>query len=48
VPAVARGIAILRPLIASERPFGVRVIACALGLVPTTCLHILHYLPQCG
>jgi hypothetical protein len=31
VPAVARGIAILRLLCASERPFSVHVIARALG-----------------
>jgi hypothetical protein len=36
MPAVTRGIAILRPLSASERPFGVHGIARALGLVPTT------------
>jgi DNA-binding IclR family transcriptional regulator len=44
VPAVARAIAILRLLARSEHPLGVQAIARELGLVPSTCLHILRVL----
>lgn len=44
VPAVARAAAILRLLARSETPLGVQPIARALGLVPSTCLHILRAL----
>jgi DNA-binding IclR family transcriptional regulator len=44
VPAVARAAAILRLLSRSEAPLGVQPIARALGLVPSTCLHILRAL----
>ena len=44
VPAVSRAVAILRLLAASEAPQGVNAIARALGLVPSTCLHILRAL----
>jgi len=44
VPAVSRAVAILRLLGASESPLGVNAIARALGLVPSTCLHILRAL----
>lgn len=44
VPALTRGIAVLRLLGRSEEPLGVNAIARALGLVPSTCLHILRVL----
>jgi DNA-binding IclR family transcriptional regulator len=44
VPALTRGIAILRLLGRAEQPMGVHSIARALGLVPSTCLHILRVL----
>jgi len=44
VPALSRGIAILRLLSATDRPLGVHAIARALGLVPSTALHILRVL----
>jgi DNA-binding IclR family transcriptional regulator len=44
VPAVTRAVAILRVLGKSETPLGVNAIARALGLVPSTCLHILRVL----
>lgn len=44
VPAVTRAAAILRVLAESETPVGVQAIARALGLVPSTCLHILRAL----
>jgi DNA-binding IclR family transcriptional regulator len=44
VPALSRGIAILRLLGRSDEPLGVHAIARALGLVPSTCLHILRVL----
>lgn len=46
VPAVSRSIAILRLLGKSPEPMGVKAIAQALGLVPSTCLHILRVLVQ--
>jgi DNA-binding IclR family transcriptional regulator len=44
VPAVTRAVAILRRLGGSDEPLGVHAIARALGLVPSTCLHILRAL----
>jgi DNA-binding IclR family transcriptional regulator len=44
VPAVTRAVAILRLLSRSEAPLGVHAIARSLGLVPSTCLHILRAL----
>ena len=46
VPAVTRSIAILRLLGASRDAMGVKAIAQALGLVTSTCLHILRVLVQ--
>src|SRR3977135_646670 len=44
VPAVTRAIAVLRLLGRSRTPMGVKAIAQALDLVPSTCLHILRAL----
>jgi len=44
VPGVTRAIAILRLLGRSHQPMGVKAIADALELVPSTCLHILRAL----
>jgi DNA-binding IclR family transcriptional regulator len=44
VPALSRGIAILRLLGRGDEPMGVHAIARALDLVPSTCLHILRVL----
>ena len=44
VPAVTRAAAILRLLAHSDRPLRLQVIAKELGLVPSTCLHILRAL----
>lgn len=44
VPAVTRAAAILRLLSRSETPLGVHAIARPLGMVPSTCLHILRAL----
>lgn len=44
VPAVSRAIAILRLLGSSPDPMGVKAIADALSLIPSTCLHILRVL----
>ena len=44
VPAVERSIAILRLLGKSPAPLGVNAIARELGLIPSTCLHILRVL----
>jgi DNA-binding IclR family transcriptional regulator len=44
VPAVERAIAILRLLARSDFPLGVQAIARELGLIPSTCLHILRVL----
>lgn len=46
VPAVTRAVAILRLLGKSAQPLGVNAIAQTLGLVPSTCLHILRALVQ--
>jgi DNA-binding IclR family transcriptional regulator len=46
VPALSRGIAILRLLGRSDMPLGVNAIARDLGLVPSTCLHILRVLKE--
>ena len=44
VPAVTRGVAILRLLARSREPLGVNAIAREIGIVPSTCLHILRAL----
>jgi DNA-binding IclR family transcriptional regulator len=44
VPAVTRAVAILRLLGRSKEPMNVKSIADELGLVPSTCLHILRAL----
>ena len=44
VPALTRGLAILRLLAGSEVPLGVHDVARALQLIPSTCLHILRVL----
>ena len=46
VPALSRGIAILRLLGRSNEALGVHAIARSLGLVPSTCLHILRVLAE--
>jgi len=46
VPALSRGIAVLRLLGRSDEPLGVQAIARALDLVPSTCLHILRVLTE--
>ena len=46
VPAVTRSIAILRLLGKSRASLGVNAIAQSLGLVPSTCLHILRVLVE--
>jgi DNA-binding IclR family transcriptional regulator len=46
VPAVTRAVAILRLLSRSETPLGVHAIARTLGIVPSTCLHILRALVE--
>lgn len=43
-PAISRAAAVLRLLGKSESPLGVQFIARELGLVPSTCLHILRAL----
>lgn len=48
VPAVTRAISILRLLARSSNPQGVNPIARELGLVPSTCLHILRALQDEG
>lgn len=48
VPAVTRAVAILRFLGRSPQPVGVNPIARELGLVPSTCLHILRVLQDEG
>ncbi|AQZ49886.1 IclR family transcriptional regulator [Martelella mediterranea] len=48
VPAVTRAIAILRFLARSNEPMGVNPIARELGLIPSTCLHILRVLQDEG
>jgi len=44
VPAVTRGIAILRFLARSNEPVGVNAIARGVDIIPSTCLHILRAL----
>jgi DNA-binding IclR family transcriptional regulator len=44
VPALSRGIAILRLLGRTDERLGVHAIARSLGLVPSTCLHIMRVL----
>lgn len=48
VPAVTRAVAILRFLARSNDPVGVNPMARELGLVPSTCLHILRVLQDEG
>lgn len=48
VPAVSRAVAILRLLGRSPNPMGVKAIAESLGLVTSTCLHILRVLVEEG
>lgn len=48
VPAVTRGLAILRHLARNPEPLGVNAIARALDIVPSTCLHILRALAAEG
>ncbi len=48
VPAVTRALAILRFLARSNEPVGVNPIARELGLIPSTCLHILRVLEDEG
>ena len=48
VPAVTRALAILRFLSRSNEPMGVNPIARELGLIPSTCLHILRVLEDEG
>lgn len=48
VPAVTRALAILRFLARSPEPIGVNPIARELGLIPSTCLHILRVLQDEG
>lgn len=48
VPAVTRALAILRFLARSNEPVGVNAIARELGLIPSTCLHILRVLEDEG
>ena len=48
VPAVSRAVAILRLLGRAAEPAGVSWIARELGLVPSTCLHILRVLTDEG
>lgn len=48
VPAVSRSIAILRLLGDTRQPMGVKAIADALELIPSTCLHILRVLVSEG
>src|SRR5689334_13919895 len=44
VPAVSRAVAILRLLGRGTQPVGVKAIAAELGIVTSTCLHILRVL----
>ncbi|WP_114964347.1 IclR family transcriptional regulator [Alkalilacustris brevis] len=48
VPAVSRAVAILRQLGRSDDPVGVNQLARDLGIVPSTCLHILRVLQDEG
>lgn len=48
VPAVTRAIGILRQLGKADEPVGVNQIARELGLIPSTCLHILRVLVEEG
>src|SRR5258708_21776133 len=43
-PAISRAAAVLRLLGKSDTPLGVQSIARELGLVPSTCLHVLRAL----
>ena len=48
VPAVSRAIAIVRLLGRSPAPLGVKAIADSLGMVTSTCLHIVRVLVEEG
>ncbi|WP_269584491.1 IclR family transcriptional regulator [Roseibium sp. Sym1] len=48
VPAVTRAVAILRQLAREPEPVGVNPLARSLGLIPSTCLHILRALQDEG
>jgi DNA-binding IclR family transcriptional regulator len=48
VPAVNRAVQILRYLAQHQDPIGVNQLAAELGLVPSTCLHILRVLVDEG
>ena len=48
VPAVTRALAILRKLGRTPEPLGVNQLARELGLIPSTCLHILRVLSDEG
>jgi DNA-binding IclR family transcriptional regulator len=48
VPAVTRAVRILRQLGRSDQPQGVNQLARTLGIVPSTCLHILRALQDEG
>lgn len=48
VPAVSRAVAILRLLGRSETPLGIKAIAVSLGMVTSTCLHIVRVLVEEG
>jgi DNA-binding IclR family transcriptional regulator len=48
VPAVTRAVAILRLLGRSPQPLGVKAVAESLGLVTSTCLHIVRVLVEEG
>lgn len=48
VPAVTRAVAILRQLAREDEPVGVNPVARSLGLIPSTCLHILRALQDEG
>ena len=43
-PAISRAAAVMRLLGKSDTPLGVQSIARELGLVPSTCLHVLRAL----
>jgi DNA-binding IclR family transcriptional regulator len=48
VPALTRGIKILRHLAKSDQPLGVNQVARSTDLIPSTCLHILRTLVEEG
>src|ERR1700722_11969936 len=48
VPAVSRAITILEYLAAAKEPFSVVPLAREIGIIPSTCLHILRALAEEG